>query len=89
MKMVMEQQMKEWESFTKKIKDNPTATVTNEEFTKVIDFFSENLEGMSQMLSSMVHNMNVLNTNFNQIIGALQGNGQPPVNKTKSGIILP
>lgn len=87
---LVELRKQEWDGFVKKLKDNPEATITNAELNKVIDFISEDIEGIMQMVQVLTHNMNVLGHNFNQLVKAIQGGGSgPAVNKTKSGLILP
>ena len=90
MKKMMEVRKAEWDTFIGKIKDDPSAVVTNAVLEKTIDFLAEDMGGIAQMAHALSQNMNVLNNNFAQIMTAIQGGPQTPgVNKTKSGIILP
>jgi len=85
----IEERKKNWDDFLKKLKDAPEGTVTNAELTKVIDFISEDMDGIVQMIQMLTHNMNVMAHNFQQIMMVLQGGKANTVAKTKGGIILP
>lgn len=90
MKKEYEARKVEWDAFIQDLKDNPDVTVTKAELLKMVDFVSENINGLGQMSAMMMHNLEVLNHNFQQIVNVLSG-GKPSVvrNKTQSGIILP
>lgn len=87
-KKATDEYTKAYDSFVKNLKENPDEPVTNATLDKAIEFILTDVGGMAQMVQALSHNMNVLNSNFNQIVNAIQGTG-PNVNKTKSGIILP
>jgi hypothetical protein len=90
MEKELEKIKQEWDIFIKNFKDNPDKTVTYAEMTKVIDYISEDLGGLVSMVQLLTHNLNVLGTNFNQLVNAIQGNKGPGgMAKTKSGLILP
>jgi len=90
LKKLAEERQNNWKVFIKKLEDNPTLNVTNEDLHKAIKFISEDMGGMIQMIQTLDHNAYILRRNFEQIINALQGTAPvSTVNKTKSGIILP
>jgi len=90
MKKEYEARKAKWDAFVQDLKDNPDATVTKSELLEVVEFVSGNIEGLAQMSVTMMHNMDALNHNFQQIVSVITG-GKPGTvgNKTKSGIILP
>ncbi|MEM4260869.1 MAG: hypothetical protein QXG00_06535 [Candidatus Woesearchaeota archaeon] len=89
-KKLSEERAKDWEAFIKKLENNPTANVTNEDLLKVIKVMSEDMGGLVQLVQSMYRNMGVLNNNLNQLAGALGVVAQPNIlNRTKNGIIIP
>jgi hypothetical protein len=89
MKKEFEAYQADWESFVKKLKDDPDKIVTNAELFKTIDFVSQNISGLAQMISIIKHNMDALNHNFQQIVMAIGGGPGMVGKKTQSGIILP
>jgi phage-related protein len=90
MKKATEEYAKECEAFLKNLKDNPDAVITNKDLSKAIEYIFNDVGGIAQMTQMLSQNMAVLNKNFNAIIQAIQGNAPiNPMNKTKSGIILP
>lgn len=90
MKKEIEAYKKEWEDFNQSLKDNPDAPVTKGELAKAIQFISEDMGGLGQLTNHLGKNLNILAHNFQQLVGAIQGqSGVPMANKTKSGIILP
>ena len=91
LKEMMEKRTKEWNDFVQTLKDAPEDTVKKSELNKVIDFISEDMEGLTHMIQTIVHNMNILGHNTQMIMEAIKSSQpqQPTVNKTKSGIILP
>lgn len=88
-KILIEKHKADWEAFVKNLKDNPTVPVTNADLLKAIEFISEDMGGMGQMIHMLGNNLNILNHNLQIIMQAVQGGQAQAVAKTKGGIILP
>lgn len=88
MEELVKKRKKEWDDFLFKLNSKSDETLTKGELVKAIEFISDDIQGIGEMASYALHNMNVLNNNFQQLVSVLQG-GQPVANKTKSGIIIP
>jgi hypothetical protein len=87
---MMKARKKEWDDFVYELKVKSEEPVTKGELVKVIDFISDDIQGIGEMSSISMHNVNVLNQHFQQLVKMLQsGEPQPSERKTKSGIILP
>jgi len=91
-KAIAEARGKEWEEFMNGLKENPDEPVTKGELVQAIEFISEDMAGLSQMLGITAQNTQVLHHNFQQLAQVLQGGGPGPNGggrQTPGGIILP
>jgi len=90
MKVELEARKKEWLDFIDKLKNNPDAPVTKGELEFVIEVLVSNMSGLGEVAGVALHNTQALAHNLEQILSAIGGSpNSPPVNRTKSGIILP
>ena len=89
-KAMAEARGKEWEEFLDELKKKPDEPVTKGELVKAIEFISDDMAGLGQMVGMNAQNTQVLHHNFQQLARVLQGGGQAPGhNTTPGGIILP
>ena len=87
-KALAEKRMEEWEKFLETLKKDPDSPITKGELVKTIEFFSEDLQAVGQLIGMNSHNSQVLHHNFQQLAQVLQ-QGQPVQNTSPGGIILP
>jgi ATP phosphoribosyltransferase len=80
---------KEWDDFLSELASKSDEPLTKGEFIKALEFITGDIQGIGEMASYAMYNMNVLNSNFQHLVSVLQGGKSPVVNKTKSGIIIP
>jgi hypothetical protein len=81
----------DWESFMKNLNENPDEPVTKKDLLKIIDFVSNDVGGLAQIVQITAHNQNILNHNMQGIMQVLRGGpgSMGGASKTPGGIILP
>jgi hypothetical protein len=86
----MKKHHEEYETFLGELKNNPDQPVTNANLFKAISFIANDIESIGQMSMTSAQNEQYLYNQFSALMQLLQqGNQEPRLTKTKSGIILP
>jgi len=89
MKIAHEERLAAWEKFTASLEENSDDPASKGELLKVIQFMSEDIQGIAHMVGLNVHNIQALNHNFQQLVQVIQGGTTQGPNKTPGGIIIP
>ena len=85
-----EKRKAEYEEFMKELNENEDEPCTKAQLAKAIQFISEDISGIGQMVGMNAHNAQVLNHNMQQIANVLQlGQSGGVGHQTPGGIILP